>query len=91
MNATVGEETAKRLRPSECRSHMRKALAKEFDEIVKGFVEAAKQGSCPHVKLATELLKPIRKSPSKKKGSAALYLEELENERREKNRLQRGH
>ena len=58
---------AKYMRPSECRSHMRRTLAKEFQGIVDGFVEAAKKGSCPHVKLATELLKPIRKGPRERK------------------------
>jgi hypothetical protein len=83
----VGEGKVKYLRPSECRSHMRRTLAKEFQGIVDGFVEAAKKGSCPHVKLATELLKPIRKGPSRKKGTATRYWEQLDKEQREKERL----
>lgn len=83
-----GEGKVKYMRPSECRSHMRRTLAKEFQGIVDGFVEAAKKGSCPHVKLATELLKPIRKGPSRKKGTATRFWEQLEKERREKERLQ---
>ena len=79
---------AKYMRPSECRSHMRKTLAKEFDEIVKGFVAAAKKGSCPHLKLATELLKPIRTGPSRKKGTATKYWEMLQREEREREQLQ---
>ncbi len=86
----VVEAKVKRLRPSECRSHMRKALAKDFQEIVDGFVAAAKLGSCPHVKLATELLKPIRKSPSRKKGTATRYWEMLEREAPERDRLRQA-
>ena len=74
----VGEGKVRYMRPSECRAHMRRTLAKEFEEIVDGFVEAAKKGSCPHVKLATELLKPIRKMPSRKKGTATKYWEMLQ-------------
>jgi hypothetical protein len=79
----------KYMRPSECRSHMRRTLAKEFQGIVDGFVAAAKKGSCPHVKLATELLKPMRTGPSRKKGTATKYLEMLEREEREKEQLKK--
>jgi hypothetical protein len=65
------------LTPSQCRLHMRRRLAKEFEEIVNGFVKAAKKGSCPHVKLATELLKPERPRVSQKKGPVARLMEEL--------------
>ncbi len=78
------EVKTKYRRPSECRAHMRRTLAKEFDDIVAGFVAAAKKGSCPHVKLATELLKPIRKMPSRKKGTATKYWEMLQREERER-------
>ena len=54
-----------------------------------GFVEAAKKGSCPHVKLATELLKPIRKGTSRKKGTATKYWEMLQREEREKEQLKK--
>jgi hypothetical protein len=83
VNEELGEAKAKYMRPSECRGHMRRTLAKEFEAIVEGFVKAAKQGSCPHVKLATELLKPIRKATSRKKGSATKYWEMLQREERE--------
>ena len=56
---------------------MRKELAEEFPEIVEGFVEAAKTGSVPHVKLATELLKLTRKGTTRRKGSVAKLLEKL--------------
>jgi hypothetical protein len=70
-------QTKRILRPAGCRSYMRKELAEEFPEIVDGFVEAAKTGSVPHVKLATELLKPTRKGTTRRKGSVAKLLEKL--------------
>lgn len=88
VKEALGERKDKYMRPSECRSHMRRTLAREFQGIVDGFVEAAKKGSCPHVKLATELLKPIRKGTSRKKGTATKYWEMLQREKREKERLQ---
>jgi predicted component of type VI protein secretion system len=88
VKEAVGAGKDRHLRPSECRSHMRRTLANEFQGIVDGFVEAAKKGSCPHVKLATELLKPIRKNPSRKKGSITKILEELDRQKREKAELQ---
>jgi hypothetical protein len=84
----VGGEKPKYMRPSECRSHLRRTLAREFQGIVDGFVEAAKKGSCPHIKLATELLKPIRKGTSRKKGTATKYWEMLQREAREKEQLE---
>jgi len=82
------EEKGRYMRPEQCRSYMRRTLAREFKEIVAGFVEAAKEGSCPHMKLATELLKPVTKRPSRKKGPVAQYWEQLEKERGEKERLE---
>ena len=90
VKEALGEGKAKYMRPSECRSHMRRTLAKEFQGIVDGFVEAAKKGSCPHVKLATELLKPIRKGTSRKKGTATKYWEMLQREEREKEQLKQA-
>jgi hypothetical protein len=69
------------MKPSQCNAHMRKALAEAFEEITKGFVEAAKKGSCQHVKLATELLRPEQKSAVRKKGTATKFLEEWERDR----------
>lgn len=76
------------MRPGQCRSHMRQTLAKEFEQIVKGFVEAAKSGSCPHVKLATELLKPVRKPRTVKKKTMSQYVEQLDREQVERDRKQ---
>jgi hypothetical protein len=65
-------KAAKRLmQPAGCRAYMRRTLATEFAGIVEGFVEAAKTGSCPHVKLATELLRPTRKGTTRKKSGLA--------------------
>ena len=89
VEEVVAETKVKYLSPGECRGHMRRTLAKEFQGIVDGFVEAAKKGSCPHVKLATELLKPIRKNPSRKKGTVAKYIEQLDREKLERERLQK--
>lgn len=83
------EGKEKYMRPSECRTHMRRTLAKEFQGIVDGFVEAAKKGSCSHVKLATELLKPVRRATSRKKGTATVYWEKLQREDQEKERLEK--
>lgn len=68
------------LRPGQCRSHMRKILAKEFPEIVQGFVKEAKSGSCQHVKLATELLasKPRARKPRPGSRIFDQWAEELE-------------
>jgi hypothetical protein len=63
--------------PAGCRAYMRRRLAKEFPEIVDGFIEEAKKGSCPHVKLATELLRPVRKGTPRRKSEATKMLDEL--------------
>ena len=76
-SGAVGHEKAGTpLKPSACRSYMRKELAKNFKAIVKGFVDEAKTGSCPHVKLTNELLEGAPgKKVSRRKGSAELMLE----------------
>ena len=65
------------MQPAGCRSYMRKRLADEFPRIVEGFVEEAKKGSCPHVKLATELLKPTRKGTTRRRGVLAKLLKDI--------------
>jgi hypothetical protein len=76
------------LAPAGCRAYMRRTLVKEFPEIVQGFVDAAKTGSCPHVKMVTELMRPIRQgSPRQKKGTMVRLFERLEKERLEDERL----
>jgi len=70
-----------------CREYMRRTLAKEFPGIMNGFVEAAKTGSVPHLKLVTELLRPVRKGTSRAKGPAARFFEKLEKEKMERERL----
>lgn len=88
-NGAEAERKARQRRPSRCRSDMRKALTDNFDAIVKGFIEAAKTGSCPHVKLATELLKPTKRATSRKKGSVQKLMERLDWERLEREQEER--
>jgi len=81
----AGDLPAKQRRllyPAGCREHLRKALAKEFEEITAGFVKAAKSGSVQHVKLATELLKPNRKGTTRKQSTAARILKEWAEEKK---------
>ena len=72
------------LYPAGCREHLRKALAREFEEIADGFVKAAKSGSVPHVKLAAELLKPTRKGARRKPSTAARILKEWAEEKKKR-------
>jgi hypothetical protein len=72
------------LYPAGCREHLRKALAREFEEIAEGFVKAAKSGSVQHLKLATELLKPNRKGTTRRKSTAARILKEWAEEKKAK-------
>ena len=76
-----GTETKenKPLRPSQCRGYMRRKLAQEFGGIVDGFIKGAKSGSCPHVKLATELLEPRPRHRVKSgRRTIARWLDEME-------------
>jgi hypothetical protein len=74
------------LSPAKCRSYLRKRLAKEFEEITKGFIGAAKTGSCQHLKLATELLGPTRKTERKHRQTVGQVYEKLRKEVEEKKR-----
>ena len=78
------QETAaeKPLRPSQCRAHLRKTVAAAFRDIVTGFVDEAKRGSCQHLKMATEMVEPKKReeAASREKGPAELMLEELNRE-----------
>jgi hypothetical protein len=72
----------KPLRPGQCKKHLQKTVAAAYREIVAGFVEQAKGGSCQHLKMATEVLesaKRMRPGP-RVKGPSELMLEELERE-----------
>lgn len=77
--AQPADKGEKQLKPGQCRGYMRKELAAAYPEIVKGFVEGAKAGSCAHVKLATELLALPEKKQRRTKGSATRILEKLMN------------
>ena len=81
----MSKDEKRLLAPAGCRAYMRKTLVKEFPKIVQGFVEAAKTGSCPHVKLVAELMKPTRQGkPRQKKGPAARVIETLVREKAER-------
>lgn len=69
----------KPLRPSQCRGFMRKELAKSFQEIVTGFIEQTKSGSCVHVKLANELLAEQPKRRGRKQNSPQSLMAKLLN------------
>lgn len=82
--AETGPQALKRLEktltPGRCRAFMRRRLAEEFEGIVNGFIKSAKEGSCQHVKLTTELLEP-RKRQAKKiesRGTLQRWVEEIE-------------
>ena len=80
------EEIEKKpLRPSQCRTHLRKELAGGFRKIVAGLVERATAGSYQHVKLVVELLeiRPETKAKGKRKGPGPLTLVLREMERKD--------
>jgi len=70
-------ETQQAMQPEGCRAMMRSKLAQGFPGIVDGFVEAAKKGGVPHMKLTTELLKPTDEERSQSQGTAERLLEGL--------------
>jgi hypothetical protein len=72
----------KPLRPHECRTHLRKAVAAAYRDIVAGFVLEATGGGCQHLRMATEIVeskKRVRKVVRPKSVTAQL-LEELDRE-----------
>ena len=75
------------MRPSQCRAYLRNALAREFRGIVQGFVEGAKSGSCQHVKLATELVRPPERRKRNGKGELQRLVDQLEREARQKSQV----
>lgn len=75
--AEAPEKPEKPLRPRQCHKFLQKTLASEFRTIVAGFVSEAQKGSCAHMKLAVELLEPLKDDGRYRKGSAQRLLEEL--------------
>lgn len=77
--ATAAKErlVTRLMMPAGCRAYLRRRLANEFPEIVDGFIKEAKKGSCPHVKLATEFLRPTRKGTTRRKSEATRILDDL--------------
>ena len=74
-----GEEPAppKPLRPKQCHKYMQKRVAEQFPAIVNGFISEALKGSCPHMKLAVELLEPAKVEPRRRKSSIHMLLDQL--------------
>jgi hypothetical protein len=68
---------------------MRRALSENFPAIVDGFIKQARKGSCPHVKLATELLHSKRRSAPRKKGSLEKLMQKLDWEQLEREQAER--
>lgn len=64
------------LKPSQCRTYMRRTLAAQFPYILRGLVQGARKGSCQHVKLATELLQSTQPREAKKRGTVERLLDE---------------
>ena len=71
------EPPQKPLRPRQCHKYLQKQLASEFPKIVGGFIEEARKGGCAHMKMAVELLEPVKDDGRQRKGSAQQLLEQL--------------
>jgi hypothetical protein len=69
----------KPLKAHQCRNHLRKTVAVAYRDIVAGFVEEAKSGSCQHLRMATEIVESKKrvKRSTRVKGPAAELLEDL--------------
>jgi hypothetical protein len=69
----------KPLRPHQCRKHLRETVAAAYRDIVAGFVDQAKNGSCQHLKMATEVVESPKRTRVglRVKGPAERLLEEL--------------
>ena len=78
MTEAEGQEPREKpLRPRQCHKYLQKTLASEFKTIVSGFISEARSGGCAHMKLAVELLEPVKDDGRRHKGSAQRLLEEL--------------
>ena len=77
MAEAAEPQPAKPLRPKQCHKHLQKRLADEFPNIVNGFISEALKGSCPHMKLAVELLEPAKVDARRGKSSVHMLLEQL--------------
>lgn len=76
--AQLEEKKDKPLQLRQCRGYLHKTLQNEFKEIVDGFVNQAKQGSCAHMKLTAELLEQADMERQQQgKGSAQRLMEEI--------------
>lgn len=67
----------KPLRPKQCHKYMQKRVAEQFPAIVNGFISEALKGSCPHMKLAVELLEPAKVDARRGRSSVHMLLDQL--------------
>ncbi|MDE1155888.1 MAG: hypothetical protein PW735_09180 [Acidobacteriaceae bacterium] len=67
----------KPLQPAQAGRWMRKALAEQLPEMVRGLVKGAREGSCQHMKLATDLLRVEEPVKRAQKSTVKRLLEEF--------------
>ncbi len=67
----------KPLRPKQCHKYVQKRVAEQFPAIVNGFIGEALKGSCPHMKLAMELLDSAKVTTRPRKSSVHMLLDQL--------------
>jgi hypothetical protein len=72
------EKIDRPLRPSECQKYLKRAVTRDFREIVKGFLEQARSGSCAHMKYAAEIVEPEKTPEPEQTGTMTKLLEELD-------------
>lgn len=63
--------------PAQSVHYIRRKLAQHLPEILWGLIDGARQGSCPHVKLATDLLQPAQKPVKRKTSSLGRLLQQV--------------
>jgi len=75
------------LRPHQCQRHLRLTVAAAYRDIVAGFVDEAKAGSCQHLKMATEVVASKKRVRAAKrvKGPSELMLEKFDEMERARN------
>jgi hypothetical protein len=77
MAEAAEPQQEKPLRPKQCHKYMQKRVAEQFPAIVNGFISEALKGSCPHMKLAVELLESAKIDVRRGKSSVHMLLDQL--------------
>lgn len=72
--------TDKPVRPGQSGEYIRKTLSHHLPEILRGLIDGARHGSCPHVKLATDLLQPAQKPVKRKTHTLSRLLRKYQQE-----------